>query len=268
MLRCLEWAARRAASPLAARAARAPAPPAGHLRARLSPTRAYGHSRALGAPHGQPECAGHACAAAPAPMVRAARRLVRGCKGGAAERGAQGSGEDRLPALSAASPASAPEARGGGPLKCAQLPCPRPLPRAGRARAAADAAAGAGGRVAAQRARDSGRAPEGRSGCCRDEARSLHPRAALRPRLSVWRSSALAWAGAQRADPSTRMPPRSLPAPSHPQRAPPGRRANSERRSCVGGAVDATYSCKAWRAAARWGWRARRAALSGVPHHR
>ena len=125
MLRCLEWAARRAASPLAARAARAPAPPAGHLRARLSPTRAYGHSRALGAPHGQPECAGHACAAAPAPMVRAARRLVRGCRGGAAERGAQGSGEDRLPALSAASPAPAPEARGGGPLKCAGS-CPAP----------------------------------------------------------------------------------------------------------------------------------------------
>ena len=137
-----------------------------------------------------------------------------------------------------------------------------------RARAAAAAAAGAGGRVAAQRARDSGRAREGRSGCCRDEARALHPRAALRPGRSVWRSSALAWAGAQCADPSTRMPRRSLPAPSHPQRAPPGRRANSERRSCVGGAVDATYSCKAWRAAARRGWRARRAALSGVPHHR
>ena len=114
-----------------------------------------------------------------------------------------------------------------------------------RARAAAAAAAGAGGRVAAQRARDSGRAPEGRSGCCRDEARALHPRAAPPPRRSVWHSSALAWAGAQSAALSAIFPGRPLPAPSHPQRAPPGRRANSYMRSCVcGGRLGATVHVK------------------------
>ena len=178
-------------------------------------------------------------------MVRAATRLVRGRGGGVAERGAGGSSEDRLSALRAASPASAPRRAAVAPSS-AQAAARRPAAAAcRRARAAAAAAAGAGGRVAAQRARDSGRAPEGRSGCCRDEARSLHPRAAPPPRRSVWHSSALAWAGAQPAALSAIFPGRPLPAPSHPQRAPPGRRANSYMRSCVcGGRLGATVHVK------------------------